>query len=85
MFLLSRSNFIKDLFRLEMNTFSFQEIELLVSKRELIKLLEQDQLNNARSTGQGFSELEENKPSFPPTFKYKVSHLIKFILDQSMY
>ena len=55
-----------------MNSFSFQEIEDLVSKGVLSKLLGKDQLTGARCSGQAFSELEENQPSFPPTFKYKV-------------
>ena len=55
-----------------MNSFNFQEIEDLVSKGVLSKLLGKDQLTGARSSGQAFSELEENQPSFPPTFKYKV-------------
>jgi hypothetical protein len=59
-------------FRLEMNSFSFDEISLLVSQGSLSKLLLEDQLTGARSSGQAFSELEENIPTFQPTFKYKV-------------
>ena len=59
-------------FRLEADSFTFQQIELLVEQRQLEQLLVADQLSRARSSGQAFSELEEQLPAFPPTFKYKV-------------
>jgi inositol-1,4,5-trisphosphate 5-phosphatase len=31
-----------------------------------------DQLTAVRSSGEAFSELDEQRPTFPPTFKYKV-------------
>jgi len=59
-------------FRLEENSFSFEQIDMMVSKEQLDKLLKEDQLSKARLSGAAFSELSENLPSFPPTFKYKV-------------
>jgi len=65
--------FIGDLnFRLETEKFSFQEIDLMVSKSEFGKLLSVDQLTQARTSGAAFAEVQENLPTFPPTFKYKV-------------
>jgi len=59
-------------FRLEEDTFNFQEIELAVAQNKLSQLLEVDQLSAVRKTGAAFSELSETLPTFPPTFKYKV-------------
>ena len=59
-------------FRLEQDTFTFQQIELKVSKNEHRDLLIEDQLTKVRETGAAFSELSENLPTFPPSFKYKV-------------
>jgi len=59
-------------FRLEEDTFTFQQIDMHVAKNQLDVLLAEDQLVRARSAGTAFSELQENLPTFPPTFKYKV-------------
>jgi len=59
-------------FRLEVDTFTFQEAVIKVEKGELDDLLEQDQLRLARKSGAAFAELTETLPTFPPTFKYKV-------------
>ena len=62
------------LFRLQEDTFTFEEIDQKVRKKELKDLLTVDQLSQARADGQAFSELDETIPDFPPTFKYKVSY-----------
>jgi len=59
-------------FRLDSETLKFEEVDLMVSKDELGKLLAFDQLARARKSGQAFSELNETLPTFPPSFKYKV-------------
>lgn len=59
-------------FRLEEDSFTFQQIDLNVANNQFDKLLAQDQLVKARASGLAFSELNENLPTFPPTFKYKV-------------
>lgn len=65
--------FIGDLnFRLQPDKFTFQQIDLMVSQNEHGKLLSEDQLTLAKKSGAAFSELQENLPTFPPTFKYKV-------------
>jgi len=58
-------------FRLQEDTFTFEEIDQKVRKKELKDLLTVDQLSQARADGQAFSELDETIPDFPPTFKYK--------------
>jgi hypothetical protein len=58
-------------FRLQENTFSFEEITQKVGKNELKELLAVDQLTLARAEGQAFSELDETIPDFQPTFKIK--------------
>ena len=59
-------------FRLDSETLKFEEVDLMVSKDELGKLLSFDQLARARKSGQAFSELNETLPTFPPSYKYKV-------------
>jgi len=59
-------------FRLDSEAFRFEEVDLMVSKDELGKLLAVDQLVKARKSGQAFSELNETLPTFPPSYKYKV-------------
>lgn len=49
-----------------------EEIERSVKKGDLDSLFEKDQLRYVMRSGEAFSELTENKPSFPPTFKYDV-------------
>jgi len=59
-------------FRLQPDTFAFEEAVLKVEKGELDDLLKADQLAQVRGSGAAFSELNETLPKFPPTFKYKV-------------
>jgi len=59
-------------FRLDSEVFKFEEVDLMVSKNELGKLLAVDQLAKARKSGQAFSELNETLPTFPPSYKYKI-------------
>lgn len=59
-------------FRLEEEAFSFTEVEGLISKDKLGKLLARDQLSLARQAGEAFSELQENLPTFPPSYKYRI-------------
>jgi hypothetical protein len=51
--------------------YSSEEIERLVRKGELIKLLGEDQLQQVMSNGEAFSELSEQLPTFPPTYKFE--------------
>jgi len=60
-------------FRLKEDGFTFEEIDLSVSKGDLGKLLAQDQLAMARKNGEAFSEFSENLPTFPPTYKFKIN------------
>ena len=62
-------------FRLEENTYSHEQIVELIkgnqkSNREA--LLQKDTLNQERKKGTAFQELEENPPTFPPTYKFKI-------------
>jgi len=59
-------------FRLQEEFFTFSEVDSLISKNKLGKLLAKDQLSIARQTGEAFSELQETLPTFPPSFKYKI-------------
>jgi len=59
-------------FRLDSEKLAFDEVDLMVSKDELGKLLSFDQLSRARKSGDAFSELNETLPTFPPSFKYRV-------------
>lgn len=59
-------------FRLQEDSYTFQEIDLLVAKKDFSKLLAVDQLTAVRGSGDAFSELDEATPTFPPTFKYRV-------------
>lgn len=52
-------------------TLSAQEIELLIKKGQYKQLLEKDQLKLVMESGDAFSELSENLPNFPPTFKFE--------------
>ncbi|XP_066261880.1 phosphatidylinositol 4,5-bisphosphate 5-phosphatase A-like isoform X1 [Euwallacea similis] len=49
-----------------------EEIERSVLKKDLKKLLEQDQLRHVMRKGEAFSEFIEKDPDFPPTFKFDV-------------
>ncbi|XP_074038341.1 inositol polyphosphate 5-phosphatase K isoform X1 [Leptinotarsa decemlineata] len=49
-----------------------EEIERLIIKKELKKLFEHDQLRAVMKKGEAFSELTEQDPDFPPTFKFEV-------------
>lgn len=51
--------------------YSSEEIERLVRKGELIKLLDKDQLRQVMSSGEAFSELSEQLPTFLPTYKFE--------------
>lgn len=62
-------------FRLQEDSYTFEQIDMLINKKELSKLLAVDQLSAVRNSGEAFSELDERLPTFPPTFKYKVGSL----------
>ncbi|CAG9834673.1 unnamed protein product [Diabrotica balteata] len=49
-----------------------EEIERLVVKKEIKALFEHDQLRYVMRKGEAFSELTEQDPTFPPTFKFTV-------------
>ena len=51
--------------------YNSEEIERLVRKGELIKLLDKDQLRQVMSSGEAFSELSEQLPTFPPSYKFE--------------
>lgn len=53
-------------------TMSPYEIEQQIKKGNLKMLLEKDQLHEVMRKGLAFSELRENPPTFPPTFKFEV-------------
>jgi len=59
-------------FRLEENTFNFEEISMKLEKGEFSDLLAVDQLNTARKEGTAFSHLDETLPTFAPTYKFKM-------------
>lgn len=59
-------------FRLEENTLTHQEIVQAIESNALEGLLSKDQLSQVRKDGRAFSELEETKPTFPPTYKFAV-------------
>jgi len=65
-------------FRLQSEHLEFEEVNALVSRNEFSKLLSEDQLTIARKEGTAFSELNENLPTFPPTFKYKIGSTSEF-------
>ncbi|XP_018567291.1 phosphatidylinositol 4,5-bisphosphate 5-phosphatase A-like isoform X2 [Anoplophora glabripennis] len=48
------------------------EIEKAIIKKDHKKLFEHDQLRNVMKKGEAFSELTEQDPNFPPTFKFVV-------------
>lgn len=48
------------------------EIERNIMKNDYKKLLEYDQLKYVMKKGEAFSELTEQDPNFPPTFKFEV-------------
>nr|CAD7257915.1 unnamed protein product [Timema shepardi] len=60
---------------------SATEIEQLVEKGELTRLLAKDQLRHVIDTGEAFSELVENLPTFPPTYKFEF-HTSKYDLKR---
>ncbi|XP_057672297.1 inositol polyphosphate 5-phosphatase K-like isoform X1 [Diorhabda carinulata] len=49
-----------------------EEIERLIVKKEIKALFEHDQLRHVMKKGEAFSELTEQDPTFPPTFKFTV-------------
>ncbi|KAK9877142.1 hypothetical protein WA026_016886 [Henosepilachna vigintioctopunctata] len=49
-----------------------EEIERSVLKKDLETLFKYDQLRYVMRRGEAFSELVENTPPFPPTFKFEV-------------
>jgi hypothetical protein len=51
--------------------YSAEEIDHLVRKGELTRLLDKDQLRKVMSIGEAFSELSEQLPTFPPTYKFE--------------
>lgn len=54
------------------NVLTGPEIKRLVDCGELKSLLDRDQLRQAMALGSAFSEMTEQLPSFPPTYKYHV-------------
>ncbi|XP_069704988.1 inositol polyphosphate 5-phosphatase K-like isoform X2 [Periplaneta americana] len=48
-----------------------EEIDRLIKKGELTRLLEKDQLRQAMSSGEAFSELTEQLPTFAPSYKFE--------------
>ncbi|PSN56506.1 Phosphatidylinositol 4 [Blattella germanica] len=57
-------------FRL-MDGLSAEEIDQQVKKGEITRLLDQDQLRKVMASGEAFSELYEQLPTFPPTYKFE--------------
>ncbi|PNF32338.1 Inositol polyphosphate 5-phosphatase K [Cryptotermes secundus] len=51
--------------------YSAEEIDHLIRKGELMRLLDKDQLLQVMSSGEAFSELSEQLPTFPPTYKFE--------------
>ncbi|RZC40415.1 phosphatidylinositol 4,5-bisphosphate 5-phosphatase A-like [Asbolus verrucosus] len=49
-----------------------EEIERRIVKNEYKKLFAYDQLRHVMKNGEAFSELTEQDPEFPPTFKFEV-------------
>nr|CAD7458546.1 unnamed protein product [Timema tahoe] len=67
---------------------SATEIEQLVEKGELTRLLAKDQLRHVIDTGEAFSELVENLPTFPPTYKFEFhtsKYDLKFLNEHSSF
>ena len=52
--------------------FTANEIEELIKKNKLNQLLEYDELSAVRKSNEAFSKFNEEKITFPPTFKYYV-------------
>lgn len=48
-----------------------ETIKAMIEENSLDELIERDQLTMLRRQGGPFSELEEQLPNFPPTFKFK--------------
>lgn len=62
-------------FRLaEPQALSGTEIKRLVDCGELKSLLDKDQLRQVMSLGTAFSEMTEQLPTFPPTYKYHIQN-----------
>lgn len=51
--------------------FSAKEIDEMVQKGNFIALLAKDELQQVMNSGEAFSELIEQKLTFPPTYKYQ--------------
>lgn len=49
-----------------------EEIERQIVKKDIKSLFEYDQLRAVMKKGEAFSELTEQDPDFPPTFKFSV-------------
>lgn len=49
-----------------------EEIEKMIRRKELKPLFQFDQLRYVMRKGEAFSELTEQDPEFPPTFKFAV-------------
>ncbi|EFN84057.1 inositol polyphosphate 5-phosphatase K [Harpegnathos saltator] len=58
-------------FRLNGEDLTAVDIDSMVKKKQLEKLLERDQLRMVMRDGQAFAELNENAITFPPTYKYE--------------
>lgn len=58
-------------FRLEGNS-QPAELSAAVAEGRLSELWEQDELSRVRSTGEAFSELHEERPTFAPTYKHEL-------------
>ena len=48
-----------------------EEIDHQVKKGEITRLLERDQLRQVMASGEAFSELHEQLPTFSPTYKFE--------------
>ena len=61
-------------FRLDVDqeTETADQIVNKLSQQQFGQLLAKDQLSIARSNGAAFSELNENLPNFPPSYRFKV-------------
>lgn len=58
-------------FRLDGEDLTAVDIDSMVKKKQLDKLLEKDQLRMVMRDDQAFAELKENAITFPPTYKYE--------------
>lgn len=49
-----------------------EELDLMIQKGDISRLIEHDQLRSVMRSGEAFSELQEAEPTFKPTFKFEV-------------